>query len=162
MRVRWTMPAADDLTRIVEYIRVGNPEAARRVAQTIFEGVAGLNRFPGRGRAGHVEDTREIVFPPWPYVAVYEITGEEVRVLRVSSHFPELAEVKGKEAGRNLCTFRMAGENACPTKTRALLWSRLRKTWQAEPPAPRTKTKGRRNRLPHSNARSLTVAPQNT
>jgi toxin ParE1/3/4 len=83
MRVRWTMPAAEDLTRIVEYIRTDNPEAARRVAQTIFEGVAGLGRFPGRGRPGHVEDTRELVFPPWPYIAVYEIAVDEVRILRV-------------------------------------------------------------------------------
>jgi toxin ParE1/3/4 len=77
------MPAADDLTRIVEYIRADNPEAARRVAQTIVEGVAALDKFPGRGRPGHVEDTREIVFSPWPYIAVYEIAGDEVRVLRV-------------------------------------------------------------------------------
>ena len=42
MRVRWTAPAADDLERIVEYIGKNNPEAARRVAQAIFEGVEGL------------------------------------------------------------------------------------------------------------------------
>jgi toxin ParE1/3/4 len=82
MRVRWTAPAADDLERIVEYIGKNNPEAARRVAQAIFEGVEGLRKFPRRGRRGRVEDTREILFPPWPYIAVYEV-DDEVRVLRI-------------------------------------------------------------------------------
>ncbi len=83
MRVRWTAPAADDLVRIVGYIKIDNPAAARRVAQTIFQGVAALNRFPRRGRKGLVTDTRELIFSPWPYIVVYEVLDEEVRVLRV-------------------------------------------------------------------------------
>lgn len=35
MRVRWTTDAANDLARIVERIREGNPAAAQRVARTI-------------------------------------------------------------------------------------------------------------------------------
>jgi plasmid stabilization system protein ParE len=46
MRVRWTTTAADDLAHIVEYIRKDNPEAARRVAQDIFAGIAALRTFP--------------------------------------------------------------------------------------------------------------------
>lgn len=83
MRVRWTEPAANDLVRIVDYISVDNPAAARRVAQTIFKSVVELRRFPRRGRRGVVEDTRELVFSPWPYIVVYEVLEEEVRVLRV-------------------------------------------------------------------------------
>jgi addiction module RelE/StbE family toxin len=83
MRVRWTAPAAKDLEHIVEYIRRDNPEAARRVARTIFEAVAGLRRFPERGRIGLAENTRELVFAPWPYIAVYEIAGDQVQVLRI-------------------------------------------------------------------------------
>jgi len=40
MRVRWTTTAADDLAHIVDYIRKDNPAAARRVAQTIYQGIA--------------------------------------------------------------------------------------------------------------------------
>ena len=83
MRVRWTAPAADDLARIVEYIRKDDPAAAQRVARRIFEGVARLRVFPRRGRIGLVEGTRELIFSPWPYVAVYEIVEDYVLVLRV-------------------------------------------------------------------------------
>jgi plasmid stabilization system protein ParE len=38
IHVRWTTAAADELSRIVAYIRKGKPEASRRVAKTIFEG----------------------------------------------------------------------------------------------------------------------------
>jgi plasmid stabilization system protein ParE len=51
-KVRWPTNAADDLARIVKYIRKDNTEAARRVAQTIFDGVAELRTFPNRGRIG--------------------------------------------------------------------------------------------------------------
>ena len=83
MRVRWTTRAADDLAHIVEYIRKDNPAAARRMAQTICQGIAELKRFPNIGRAGLVQDTRELVFSPWPYVAVYEIVDNQVQVLRI-------------------------------------------------------------------------------
>jgi addiction module RelE/StbE family toxin len=83
MLVRWTAPAAADLASIVEYIRKDNPVAARRVAETIYEGVASLRTFPFRGRIGRVTDTRELVFAPWPYIAVYEIVGDQVWVLRI-------------------------------------------------------------------------------
>jgi toxin ParE1/3/4 len=37
------------------------------------------------GRPGRVEGTRELAFPPLPYIAVYEIAGDrdEVRLLRI-------------------------------------------------------------------------------
>jgi addiction module RelE/StbE family toxin len=83
MLVRWTAPAAADIASIVEYIRKDNPVAARRVAETIYEGVASLRTFPSRGRPGRAADTRELVFAPWPYIAVYEIVGDQVWVLRI-------------------------------------------------------------------------------
>ncbi len=83
MRVRWTTNAAEDLASIVHRIREENPGAARRVAQTIFDGVSGLRLFPNRGRIGLAESTRELVFAPWPYIAVYEIVEDQVNVLRI-------------------------------------------------------------------------------
>jgi toxin ParE1/3/4 len=82
-RVRWTTIASDDLARIVERIREDYTSAAQRVARTIYQGVAALRRFPNRGRIGLAPDTRELVFPPWPYIAVYEVTEDQVRVLRI-------------------------------------------------------------------------------
>lgn len=65
MRVRWTTDAADDLERICDY--------------------GTLENFPRLGRPGRVPDTREITFPPLPFVAVYEVFDDqdEVRVLRI-------------------------------------------------------------------------------
>ncbi len=32
---------------------------------------------------GLAKDTRELVFVPWPYIAVYEIIENQVQVLRI-------------------------------------------------------------------------------
>lgn len=42
MRIRRTGPAAEDLYRITRYIRRDNPEAARKVAKTIYDGCTSL------------------------------------------------------------------------------------------------------------------------
>jgi plasmid stabilization system protein ParE len=52
MRIRWTTPAAQDLYRIIRYIRRDNPEAAREVAKTIYDGCETLVNSPNRGRKG--------------------------------------------------------------------------------------------------------------
>jgi toxin ParE1/3/4 len=85
MRVRWTMNAADDLERICDYIAESRPESARRVAQSVVERVGRLEPFPELGRLGRVEGTREIAFPPLPFIAIYEVfkSQGEVRVLRI-------------------------------------------------------------------------------
>ena len=82
MRVRWSVDAADDLERICDYIAQSNPHSARRIARTIVDGIASLHTFPNRGRPGRVEGTREVVFAPLPFVAVYEVR-DEVYVLRI-------------------------------------------------------------------------------
>jgi plasmid stabilization system protein ParE len=53
------------------------------VAQDIFAGIAALSKFPNRGRLGIVENTREIVFSPWPYIAVYQIIDDQAEVIRI-------------------------------------------------------------------------------
>ena len=82
-QVRWTAYASDDFTGIVEHIREDNPAAAQRVARTIYRAVADLRTFPRRGRIGLAPNTRELIFPPWPYIAVYEIVEDQVNVLRI-------------------------------------------------------------------------------
>ena len=53
MPVRWTGPAANDLIRIVEAIRVNNPVAAQRIARTLYTGIAALRAMPNRNRTGY-------------------------------------------------------------------------------------------------------------
>jgi addiction module RelE/StbE family toxin len=83
MLVRWTLPAVDDLKDITRYIRKNNPASARHVAKTIFDAGNALNRFPQRGREGRIAGTRELVFPGWPYILVYEVRKQAVDILRV-------------------------------------------------------------------------------
>ena len=85
MRVRWTADAADDLERICDYIALSSPDSARRVAQSVVERIGELQTFSRVGRPGRVAGTRELAFPPLPYVAVYEILDpqDEVQVLRI-------------------------------------------------------------------------------
>jgi addiction module RelE/StbE family toxin len=85
MRVRWTADAADDLERICDYIAEDRPDSARRVAQSVVEHVGTLEAFPQLGRSGRVEGTRELAFPPLPFIAIYEVLESqgEVRVVRI-------------------------------------------------------------------------------
>jgi toxin ParE1/3/4 len=85
MRVRWTTDAADDLERICDYIARDRPDSARRVAASVVNRISELKTFPRTGRSGREVGTREIFFPPLPYVAIYEIleSQDEVRILRI-------------------------------------------------------------------------------
>jgi toxin ParE1/3/4 len=83
MRLRWTAPAAQDLYSITRYIRGDNPTAAREVAKTIYDGCESLISSPHRGRKGKQPGTRELVFSPLPYIAVYRVTEDTVEILHI-------------------------------------------------------------------------------
>ena len=84
MEVRWSPVAADDLERICSWIEKDNPEAARRIARTIYQGVARLREFPNAGRPSQrINGRRELAFPPLPYVVVYQVKGSLVEISRI-------------------------------------------------------------------------------
>jgi toxin ParE1/3/4 len=84
MEVRWSLPAADDLERICDWIERNNPEAARRVARTIYDGCARLKDFPNLGRASRRMAGRlELTFAPLPYIVVYQVKSNAVEISRV-------------------------------------------------------------------------------
>ena len=47
------------------------------------EGIGSLKDMPHRGRIGREEGTRELFFPPAPYVAVYRVKEQVIEILRV-------------------------------------------------------------------------------
>jgi toxin ParE1/3/4 len=53
------------------------------VAQSVIERIGTLEVFPHLGRPGRVRGTREIAFPPLPFVAIYEVGDEQIIVLRI-------------------------------------------------------------------------------
>jgi toxin ParE1/3/4 len=84
MDVRWSLPAAEDLERICERIERDNPEAARRVAQTIYDGCERLKDFPYLGRtSSRMPGRRELVFTRLPYIAVYQVKEEAIEISRI-------------------------------------------------------------------------------
>lgn len=84
MEIRWSSPGADDLERICRCIDRDNPEAARRVASIIYSGIGQLKDFPALGRASiRLTGRRKLVFPPLPYIAVYQIKQNHIEVSRI-------------------------------------------------------------------------------
>jgi toxin ParE1/3/4 len=83
MEIRWSQEATADFTGIIHYIKQDNPEAALRVARTIYETVAKLKNFSNRGRPGRVAGTRELVFTPLPFIVVYRVKESAVEIARV-------------------------------------------------------------------------------
>lgn len=84
MEVRWSLPAAEDLEQICEWIERDNPEAARRVAQTIYDECGRLKDFPNLGRASHrMAGRRELTFVPLPYIAIYQVTPNAIEISRI-------------------------------------------------------------------------------
>jgi toxin ParE1/3/4 len=92
MEVRWSLPAAEDLVRICERIERDSPDAASRVVRIVYEGCAALKDFPYLGRASsRMAGRRELVFPPLPYIAVYQVTEHAVEISRIfhaAQHWP--------------------------------------------------------------------------
>jgi len=82
VKVVWQAAALADIKRILVYITNENPAAARRIARELVIAGDSLEILPQRGRAGLVAGTRELVAAR-PYVVVYDIERETVRILRV-------------------------------------------------------------------------------
>lgn len=84
MEIRWSIPAADDLERICAWIESDSPEAARRVAQTVYDGCAKLRDFPNMGRASRrMAGWRELVLPRLPYIVVYRVKPDAIEISRI-------------------------------------------------------------------------------
>lgn len=83
MEVRWSLPAAEDLERICEWIERDSPEAASGVARTIYDGCARLRDSPYVGRLSRMPGRRELVFSPLPYIVVYQIKAQAVEISRI-------------------------------------------------------------------------------
>ncbi|HEY1756266.1 MAG TPA: type II toxin-antitoxin system RelE/ParE family toxin [Bryobacteraceae bacterium] len=83
MQIRWTPAAAADLEDISNYLRDRHPRYRRPTIQKLYEAVRALKQWPQRGRVGRVEGTRELLFAPLPYAAVYRLAEQSVEVLRI-------------------------------------------------------------------------------
>ena len=83
MRIRWTPAAASDLEQISNFLKDRHPNYWRPTITKLCEGIRALKDWPNRGRPGREAGTRELLFPPMPYIAVYRIREQTLEVLRV-------------------------------------------------------------------------------
>lgn len=82
MELLWTPEAIQDREDIYDYIEADNPAAALALDELLSEKASRLVEHPSLGRLGRVADTHELVAHQ-NYVLVYDVTREQVRVLRV-------------------------------------------------------------------------------
>ena len=83
MRVRWTERVHSDVKRISDHLFEENRDSAPDLIRRIYTAPVRLETFPESGRPGRRLHTRELVVPRLPFILIYDIVGDVVRVLRV-------------------------------------------------------------------------------
>jgi addiction module RelE/StbE family toxin len=83
MRIRWTPAAAADLEHISNYLKDRYPHYCQPTLRKLYEAIRSLKESPHRGRLGREDGTRELLFPPMPYIAVYRVRENMIEVLRI-------------------------------------------------------------------------------
>jgi addiction module RelE/StbE family toxin len=83
MRISWTPAAAADLQHISDYLKDHHPHYRQPTLRKLYETIRSLKEWPLRGRIGREDETRELLFPPMPYIAVYRVHQQSVEVLRI-------------------------------------------------------------------------------
>lgn len=85
MKVMYSPESVDDLQRVVEFVELENPFAARRIAIDLQEGVAKLKQFPKIGlpvlKAPEPEQIRDLYIGN--YTVRYFILAEAIYILRI-------------------------------------------------------------------------------
>jgi len=83
MCIRWTPAAAADFEQISNYLSNHHPRHRLPTVRKLYEAIRSLKEWPNRGRVGRVDGTRELLFPPLPYIAVYRVKDHSIEVLRI-------------------------------------------------------------------------------
>jgi plasmid stabilization system protein ParE len=82
MRIRWTPSAAKDL-EISSFLKDRHPRYWQPTIRKLYQEIRSLKDLPNRGRPGREEGTRELLFLPMPYIAVYRVKDQTIQVLRI-------------------------------------------------------------------------------
>lgn len=81
--VRWLTLALEDLHDIAADLAEKDLDAAKEVAQCIWNAGQSLAVLSSRGRAGRVAGTRELVLTDFSYFIAYRVVESEVQILRI-------------------------------------------------------------------------------
>ncbi len=95
MRLIWSRPAIDIRRSIFDRIKVEALEAAKRTVTKLRDRANSLQSMPHQGRMGRVSGTFELVISRTPYILIFAIEGNEIRILTILHHaqqWPPLAD----------------------------------------------------------------------
>jgi toxin ParE1/3/4 len=84
LRLRWTLPALDDVAEIRDFIARDSAHYARLQVERIFSAVERLHEYPLAGRV--VPELQQAIYRELlegSYRAVYRVTADEVQILTV-------------------------------------------------------------------------------
>jgi toxin ParE1/3/4 len=79
----WSKAALRDLEKLAAYIAEESEQDALLVETRIHESAQLLSLIPACGRPGRAATTRELVVLRTPYILVYRLLPDRVRVLRI-------------------------------------------------------------------------------
>jgi addiction module RelE/StbE family toxin len=91
LQVKFTHLALKDLDDGYNYIYSENPLAARQVIGRIEAAIQKLREYPYIGRKGRIADIYEFVVQDTPYIIVYTIDPERLKIVSIlhsSRKFP--------------------------------------------------------------------------
>lgn len=102
MLIEWAQTADSDLSEIFAYfLALDEEEKAKHIISRLIKTANTLSQYPLLlGRIGRMEGTREVVVKKLPYILVYRIIPESVKILRVihtSREFPDSLEEETEE-----------------------------------------------------------------
>ncbi|RKT43533.1 type II toxin-antitoxin system RelE/ParE family toxin [Thiocapsa rosea] len=83
MKIVFSPEARDDLREIFLYIASDNPDAARALLKRLRSRIRDLEDTPHIGKPGRVPGTRELAIPGTVYIAPYQVSGDQLQILRV-------------------------------------------------------------------------------
>jgi addiction module RelE/StbE family toxin len=83
MKIAWNRLAIRDLDEIAIYIARDSPQNAALVETRIHLAAMALPEFPSSGRLGRIPGTRERVIGRTPFILIYRVESDEIRILRV-------------------------------------------------------------------------------
>jgi plasmid stabilization system protein ParE len=98
--VLWVHAGVDaDLDEAFAHYLEVDPALATRFGMEVDAALGFIESFPELGRF-LFEDYRRVVLRRFPYLIVYCVSGEDVRVLRISHARREPAAIQGEITGR--------------------------------------------------------------
>ncbi len=68
---------------INDYLKEHHPQYREPTLRKMYATIQSLTQWPQRGRMGREEGTRELLFPPLPYLAAYRLKEQDIEVLRI-------------------------------------------------------------------------------